>query len=338
MDLLVLGGTVFLGRHVVEGALARGHTVTLFNRGRRNPDLFPEVEKLRGDRAGDLTSLAGRRWDAVIDTSGYVPRHVRASAALLADQVEHYTFISSISVYADTATAGMDESAPLGRLEDETVEEVNGETYGPLKALCEQATETALPRRALSVRAGLIVGPHDPSGRFTYWPARLARGGETLAPGRSDDPVQVIDGRDLAGWLLDMAERRQAGVYNATSPAGALTMGDVLAACQREAASGATLTWVEDAFLVEREVGPWLELPLWIPQSAETAGFYRVDCRRAEAAGLRCRPIADTVRDTLTWLASLPAQSAPAQPAGVGLTPEREAELLAAWHARVYLS
>ncbi len=209
MKLLVLGGTVFLGRHLVEAATARGHSVTLFNRGQHNPELYPEVEKLRGDRDSDLSALQGRRWDAVIDTCGYLPRAVRASAELLADAVDHYTFISSISVYADFHTPAMDESAPVGTLADETVEEVTGETYGPLKALCEQAAERALPGRVLNIRPGLIVGPHDPTDRFTYWPVRVARGGEVLAPGRPHVPVQVIDGRDLAEWTVRMVEARQ---------------------------------------------------------------------------------------------------------------------------------
>ena len=189
MNLLILGGTVFLGRHLVEAALARGHAVTLFNRGQHNPDLFPEVERLRGDRDGDLQALEGRRWDAVVDTCGYVPRVVRASAEMLAPNVDHYTFISSISVYADTSKPGIDEQAPVGTLDDPTTEEVTGESYGPLKALCEQAAEAAMPGRVLNIRPGLIVGPHDPTDRFTYWVRRVAEGGEVLAPGNPHAPV-----------------------------------------------------------------------------------------------------------------------------------------------------
>src|SRR5688572_29497367 len=197
MRLLVLGGTKFLGRAVVEAAVARGHEPTLFHRGLTNPGLFPDLEHLRGDRDGGLAALQGRTWDAVIDPSGYVPRIVRASAELLADAVEHYTFISSISVYPSFPTPGMDESSPVGTLEDPTVEDVPAH-YGPLKALCEQAAEAAMPGRVFHVRAGLIVGPNDPSDRFTYWPVRVAKGGDVLAPGSPERPVQIIDVRDLA--------------------------------------------------------------------------------------------------------------------------------------------
>jgi 2'-hydroxyisoflavone reductase len=252
MNLLILGGTIFLGRHLVEAALRRGHTLTLFNRGQHNPDLFPQVEKLRGDRANasDLQALQARHWDAVMDTCGYLPRLVRLSAQALSNAVKHYTFISSISVYAEPPTPGMDESAPLARLADETVEEITGETYGGLKALCEQAVESVLPGRTLNIRPGLIVGPHDPSDRFTYWPARLRCGGAVLAPGRPGSPVQVIDARDLAEWTLDLVERQQTGHYNATGPAYPLTMGEVLETCRQAAGMDADLTWVSEAFLL----------------------------------------------------------------------------------------
>ncbi len=232
MKLLVLGGTVFLGRHIVAEALAHGHEVTLFNRGQHNPDLFPEVEKLRGNRNGNLETLRGRRWDAVIDTCGYIPRLVRASAELLAQSVEHYTFISSISVYADFSAPGLNENAPVGKLQDEAIEEITGETYGPLKALCEQAMENAMPGRALIIRPGLIVGPHDPTDRFTYWPYRVAQGGEVLAPGHPDRPVQIIDVRDLAKWIMRMVEAGKTGTYNATGPDYTLTIGHLLETCR----------------------------------------------------------------------------------------------------------
>ena len=232
MNLLILGGTIFLGRYLVEAALARGHQVTLFNRGQHNSELYPDVEKLRGDRDGGLDVLRGRRWDAVVDTSGYVPRVVRASAELLADAVEHYTFISSISVYPHFRSVGLDESAPVGTLDDPTVEEITGESYGPLKALCEQAVEQALPGRTLVIRPGLIVGPHDYSDRFTYWVRRVAQGGELLAPAHPDWHTQIIDVRDLAEWTLRMVERRQTGVYNATGPEYDLTFGQLLETCR----------------------------------------------------------------------------------------------------------
>jgi 2'-hydroxyisoflavone reductase len=330
VKLLLLGGTVFLGRHIVEAALGRGHEVTLFNRGQKNPGLFPQLEQLRGNRDGDLTALQGRRWDAVIDPSGYVPRIVRASALLLADAVEHYTFISSISVYAGFATLGMDESAPVGRLEDETVEDVS-RFYGPLKALCERAAERAMPGRVLNLRPGLIVGPHDPSDRFTYWPVRVAKGGEVLTPGSPEHLTQIIDVRDLAEWTVCMVEERTTGVYNATGPDDELTMGRLLDACRAVSSSDARCVWVSEQFLLDAGITPWTELPLWVPDNEENAGFSRVDCRKAFAAGLAFRPLADTVRATLAWDATRPVDA----PRRNGLKPEREAELLEAWRARL---
>lgn len=324
MKLLILGGTVFLGRHVVDAALTRGHQVTLFNRGQRNPELFPQVEKLRGNRDGDLNALRDRRWDAVIDTCGYVPRIASASASLLADHVEHYAFVSSISVYADVGTAGMDESAAVGRLEDESVEEITGQTYGPLKALCEQAVENAMPGRALSVRAGLIVGPHDPTDRFTYWVRRASQGGEGLAPGKPEAPVQWIDARDLAGWMVRMAEEKRAGTYNATGPARTLSMGEFLHACKVAAHSDDALTWVDEEFLLKEQVAPFTQLPLWLPRDA--AGLMEIDCRKAIQAGLTFRPMEETVWDTLGWDRSRVQGALKA-----GLTPERERELLQRW-------
>ncbi len=330
MKLLILGGTAFIGRHLVDAALERGHEVTLFNRGQHNPNLYPAVERLRGDRDGDLTALRGRRWDAVVDTCGYVPRIVRASAEALADAVDHYTFISTISVYPDLSLKDMDEDAPLATLDDPSVEEVTGETYGGLKVLCEATVEQALPGRALIVRPGLIVGPHDPSDRFTYWPHRVAQGGEALAPGRPEYPTQFIDARDLMEWTLQAVERRLTGVYNATGPAYSVTMGGVLDTCKRVSGSDARFTWVDDDVLIEAGVAPYTELPLWVPATPEMAGFATVDCGKAVAAGLTYRPLTDTVRDTLAWDQTRPMDTERAN----GLTPEREAELLRAWHSR----
>jgi 2'-hydroxyisoflavone reductase len=324
MKLLILGGTVFLGRHLVEAVLARGHTVTLFNRG-QHPEVFPNVEQLRGNRDGGLAALRGRRWDAVIDTSGYVPRLVRASAEMLADAVQHYTFISSISVYADFSQPDFDESAPAGTLADETIEEVNGDTYGPLKALCEQAAEQSMPERVLVIRPGLIVGPHDPTDRFTYWPHRVAQGGEVLAPGRPERPVQFIDARDLAAWTLRMVEANQTGIYHATGPDTPLPTQRLLETCKATSGSDARFTWVQESCLLENGAGPWIELPLWIPESdASSAGFQRADCSKAIAAGLDFRPLAETVRDTLAWDATRPAD----RDWKAGLKPEREQHLL----------
>jgi 2'-hydroxyisoflavone reductase len=327
LKLLLLGGTAFLGRHLVDAAQARGHEVTLFNRGQRNPDLFPDLEKLRGDRENDLTALQGRRWDAVIDTCGYVPRVVRASAELLADAVDHYTFISTISVFADVSKPGVDESGAVGKLEDESTEEVTNESYGPLKALCEQAAEQAMPGRVLVIRPGLIVGPHDPTDRFTYWPHRVAQGGEVLAPGRPEHGVQFIDARDLAEWNIRMVEAKQTGVYNATGPDYVLTMGQVLDTCKAESGSDARFTWVDEQCLLDAGASPWMEVPLWIPESdTDSGGFDKINCTKAFAAGLTFRPLAVTVRDTLAWDATRPADVE----RRAGMKPEREAHYLQA--------
>ena len=327
MKLLILGGTAFLGRHIVEYARERGHEVTLFNRGQRNPDLFPEVERLRGDRDGGLGALDGRRWDAVIDTSGYFPRLVRDAAETLADKVDRYIFISTISVFGDYSQLEMAEDGPLGTIADPTVEEVTGETYGPLKALCEAAAEAALPGRTLIIRPGLIVGPHDQSDRFTYWPTRVARGGEVLVPRSLDREIQIVDVRDLAGWTVRMAEARATGIYNATGPERRPTMGELFDTCRQVAGAEVTPVVVPEAFLLEREVGPWMEVPLWMPDRPEMAGFFAIDCRKAFAAGLTFRPLAETVRDTLAWDRARPADA----PRRAGLAPEKEAALLREW-------
>jgi 2'-hydroxyisoflavone reductase len=334
MKLLVLGGTKFLGRHVVEAALTRGDEVTLFNRGRHDREAFPEVEKFFGDRDGGLDVLRGRRWDAVVDTSGYVPRVVRASAKLLGPAVDTYVFVSSMSVYADHSRPN-DEDSAVGKLEDESVEDVTGETYGPLKALCERAAEGAMPGRVLAVRAGLIVGPYDPTNRFGYWTARAARGGEVLAPAPHDRQVQFVDARDLAAWMLRMAEEKRVGVFNASGPDYRLTMGGFLEGRREASASDARITWVDENFLLERGVEAWSELPLWIPEADERLRYFLGEnCERAHAAGLTFRPLAETIRDTLAWQAT---GETPPPKDGVRITnetlkPERERELLEAWH------
>ncbi|MCC6728051.1 MAG: epimerase [Chthonomonadales bacterium] len=332
MDLLVLGGTLFLGRHIVEDALRRDWRVTLFNRGQHNPDLFPGVERITGDRDGGLDGLTGRAWDAVVDTSGYVPRVVAASARLLARSVGHYAFVSTVSVYADFRREGMGEAAPVGVLDDDSVETVDDATYGPLKALCEGEVERALPGRALIVRPGLIVGPHDPSDRFTYWPLRVAGGGEVLAPGAPDGPVQVIDARDLAAWVLDMAAGGRVGVFNAVGPDVRLTLGEVLDTCREVSGSDARFTWVPEDFVLEQGLRPWADLPLWLPRgSGEYVGLDTVSNAAAVAAGLRFRPLAETARDTLAWACGRPRTAL-----RVGITRERERELLNAWRAASY--
>lgn len=334
MKLLILGGTKFLGRAAAEAALARGHELTLFNRGETNAGLFPDAEKLRGDRDGDLTALEGRHWDAVIDPSGYVPRVVRASAELFA--VDHYVFVSSISVYADTSQP-VDEESALRELADPATENVH-EHYGELKVACERAVTETFPDAHTHVRPGLIVGPHDPTDRFTYWPRRAARGGDVLVPGRPGRQVQIIDVRDLADWLVRIAENKTTGTFNATGPVPPVTMGEVVDVCARVAGSDASFTWVDEQFLLEREVGPWMELPLWLPESdPEAAYFLRVDVSRATAAGLTFRPLADTVVDTLAWASTSdePATGTVAMPGveDVGMNPEKERRLLEEWRA-----
>ena len=326
MRLLVLGGTEFLGRHLVDSALARGHEVTLFNRGRTNPELFPDVEKLRGDRAGDLVALHGRTWDAVVDVHARVPRQVQATAEALAG-IEHYTFVSSISVYADYTRSGIDETAPM-REYDASMRDDDMETYGPRKAECERIVADAFPAGALIVRPGLIVGPYDPTDRFTYWPRRIARGGEVLAPGDPGRQVQLVDARDLAEWLMRLVEERQTGIFNAAGPEYPLTMERMLQECIAAAETGAELVWVPDAFLLERGVGEWMELPLWLVDP-EWRGMLEVDGSRAVDAGLAFRPLVETARETLEWDATRGDYEPQA-----GMTPEREAELLREWRTR----
>ena len=317
MKLLLLGGPKFVGRALIEAALGAGHEVTTFNRGQTNPELFPGVEKLHGDRHGDLSALSGRTWDAVFDTSAYVPQVVHASAGLLLESVERYVFVSTIGVYADLSKP-IPEDAPLaqvaeGHPSDELLPDYAN--YGPLKALCEQALLEHYGESALIVRPGLIVGAYDSTDRFTYWPRRAERGGRILAPAPPDNPVQVIDVRDLVGWMLRMAERGGAGTFNATSPPGTLDFASMLEACGAE-----NVAWVDGAFLLERDVKPWADLPVWIPQDDPEMSFLlKADVSRALAAGLTFRPLAETAREVPEWRGE------------AGLPPAREAELLAEW-------
>ncbi|HRX52444.1 MAG TPA: twin-arginine translocation signal domain-containing protein [Candidatus Krumholzibacteria bacterium] len=329
LRILVLGGTRFLGLHAVKIAMARGHEVTLFNRGRSNPGLFPDLVQLRGDRNDDLKALETGTWDAVIDTSGYVPRVVSMSCDLLRDRVEHYLFVSTISVYADFDEIGLHEGSAVGKLEDESIEQITGETYGPLKALCEQAAERSMPGRVWNLRPGLIVGPNDRSDRFTYWPLRLQRGGRVLAPEGPAEPVQIIDVRDLAEFMIDGLERRVTGVMNAVSPPDQMSMGEMLDTCRAVAGTEAEFAWVPTEFLAEHEVQAWSDMPCWIPKSEE-AGAGTIQVRRALDAGLVYRPLSETVRDTLDWWATEPAERREA-PLRSGLTEAREAEVLAEW-------
>ena len=329
--ILILGGTGFLGPATVEAAVARGHQLTLFNRGRTRPGLFPKIETLLGDRDPDkgegLKALRNRKWDAVIDNSGYFPRTVAASAKLLAPNAGHYIFISSISAYADNSIEGQDETAKLATTSDPTVEKVTDQTFGPLKVLCEKAVVEAFGARSTVVRPGYIVGPDDPSGRFTYWPVRIARGGEVLAPGAPSDPVQIIDVRDLGAWLVTLVERVTTGTYNAAGPKDRLAWGDLLESCRRASPETATLTWVPGEWM-QREANE--VLPIWAPYLGETRGFHTWKNRRAVSAGLKFRPYAETVADTLRWYRGQPegGRTKLAGPAA-----SQETELLDKWKA-----
>jgi 2'-hydroxyisoflavone reductase len=326
MKILIIGGTRFLGRHLVHFALARGHRVTLFNRGLTNPDLFPRVETILGEREKDLAELLGHEWDALIDTCGYVPRIVHLSASALEGSVDRYVFISSISVYAGFSKIGIDESDPVSKMEDETVEEITGETYGPLKVLCERTVQNIYAdNRSLIIRPGLIVGPHDPTDRFTYWPVRVARGGDVLAPEKPEAPIQIIDARDLSDFIIKLIEESVSGAFNATGPDYELTMGVMLDMCKQVSNSDANFKWALVEFLSRHEVLPWSDMPVWIPNIAEDAGFSRIDVSKAIQAGLKFRPLEETVRDTLNWAQTQRSD----REWRAGLSPEREAAVLA---------
>ncbi len=332
LRILILGGTGFIGPHQVRYAQQRGHTVTLFNRGRTNPGLFPDVEKLEGDRAvGNYAALQGRDWDVVIDNPTTIPRWVRQAAEAVKGHAQQYVFISTISVYAANDTPGADETAPVATTTEPESEDAR-RFYGPLKALAEQEAEKAFPGRATIIRPGLIVGPGDLSDRFTYWPARLARGGEVLAPGHPTDPVQVIDARDLAEFTVRVCEDGATGVYNCTGPQSRFTIGEMLGGVRSVMSTDAHLTWVPAAFLAEQKVRPWSDMPVWIPSTGETAGFARRSIARALAKGLTFRPFAITAKDTLDFYEAQ-AEERKAQ-LRAGLAAAREKEVLAAWHAR----
>jgi len=378
--ILILGGTGFLGPKTIDAAIARGHEITIFNRGKREKflPLEHQVEHLYGNRDPELPAddergpdgallhpdaspkgleqLVGRTWDVVIDNSGYFPRMVGASAQLLAKNVGQYIYISSVSAYADNPASGGDEDTTLSRLADPTVETMGAqfENYGGLKVLCEEAAAAAFPGRATIVRPGYIVGPGDPTDRFTYWPVRIARGGEVLAPGAPDDPLQWIDVRDLADFLVTLAEHGTAGTFNAVGPSSPGRWGDVLDTCVAAAGGTATLTWVPSAWLEAHEMGGEDAFPIWTAPVGKFAGFHRWKNERAKAAGLAFRPVADTVQGLLAWYpgeverrvrvtkeltaaAAAKGQPAPGGPdpsaLRAGPTAEQEQQLLAAWHA-----
>lgn len=337
LDILILGGTGFTGPYQVRYAVARGHRVSVFNRGRRQADLPDGVEHLIGDRNDDLRALEGREWDVVIDNPTTLPNWVRLSGELLRDATPHYVFISTISVYADTSRPGMDETTPVAEYTGDRdpytlpVEEARS-FYGALKALSEREAAYWFPGRVTIIRPGLIVGPGDETDRFSYWPVRLHRGGEVLAPGKPGDPTQIIDARDLAEWTIRMAEGGEVGVFNATGPERPRPLGDLLEGVGAAVGSSATLTWVDQDFLREHNVRPWADMPVWVPDTEENAGFMRVSVERARAKGLTYRDVETTARDTLAYVQGLPAERRASPRAG--LPAEREAEVLAAWRAR----
>lgn len=331
LRILILGGTGFIGPNQVRYAVDRGHKVTVFNRGKTNPGTLPAgVEQLIGDRNGKLDALKGRQWDAVIDNPTTLPRWVRDAAAILKGNVDQYLFISTLSVYKDNSKPNMDETDETIVLEDPTVEQVTGETYGGLKRLAEQEAEKAFPRKATIVRPGLIVGAGDNSDRFSYWPARIARGGEVLAPGNPTDRVQFIDARDLGEWTIRLLEQKAYGIFNATGPAHPLTMAEMLYGIKAITTAGAQFTWVPAEFLEEQKVSPWMDMPVWLPSTGDTAGFGSRSIKRALDTGLTFRSLADTAQNTLNFYEARPAERN--EKTRAGIKPEREAEVLAAWH------
>jgi 2'-hydroxyisoflavone reductase len=340
LRILILGGTGFTGPQQVRYALDRGHKVTVFNRGKTHPGELPqEAEQLIGDRNGQLDALKGRTWDVVIDNPTSIPVWVRDAAQVLKGNVDRYVFISTISVYSDNSKPGMDETGPLAKYTgpdamketQATLKASNYGLYGPLKALSEAEVEKWFPGKALIIRPGLIVGPGDESDRFTYWPVRVARGGEVLAPGNPTDPVQFIDARDLAEWTIRMVEQGTTGIFNATGPKSTLTMGQMLDGIKKVTKTDAPFTWVDADFLAAQKVSPWSDMPVWVPPKGDEAGFSRISVKRAVDKGLTFRSVPDTTRATLDWFRKQSAERQAKLRAGI--KPEREKEVLAAWHA-----
>jgi len=343
LKILVLGGTGLIGPPMVSYAVARGHQLTLFNRGKTNTDLFPELERIIGDRNDNISAIAaevakGRRWDVVIDNTASIPRWVEESAGLLKGSADLYLYTSSMSAYADSATPNADETAPLGEISAEelakvkTNRDITDTNFGPLKALCEKAAERAFPERCIVVRPGLIVGPGDYSDRFTYWPVRIHRGGEVMAPGNPTDPVQFIDCRDLGEWYVRLVEDSAIGVYNGVGPASPMSVAEMLYGIRATTGGELSFTWVDADFLKQHEVEEWGEMTVWVPPVGEYAGFSSSSIARAKKAGLSFRPLATTAVDTLAYWSSLPEERR-AKPRA-GLDPEKERAVLAAWHSR----
>lgn len=339
MKILIIGGTKFLGRYLVTAAQARNYEITLFNRGKLSRETVGGVEQIYGDRNSDLEKLGNRRWDAVIDTCGYVPQSVKLSAQYLKDQVGQYVFISSISAYADFSRRDFDETAPVAELTEEQQKKVDsieltgdipayalGEMYGALKVQCERAAEKAMPGRVLNARSGLIVGAFDPTDRFTYWVMRVAKGGEVLAPGNPDRFVQMIDARDLSEWIIKMVERGETGTYNVTGKPFEMTMGEMLEEIESVSGSNAEFVWVSEDFLKREKVGAWGEMPLFMPESeVALRGFLSANVDKALEKDLSFRPLSETIRETLDWRRTKNDELK------AGIDSEREKDLLRKW-------
>jgi 2'-hydroxyisoflavone reductase len=330
LHILVLGGTGFLGPHTVNAALSYGHTVTLFNRGKTNPEMFPSLEKIKGDRnTDDIKKLDGRKFDAVIDTSAYFPRSVELAMTVLKNNIKQYCLITSISVYADWSIPHMDEAAKVGTLDDPKTEKVTGSTYGPLKALCEQAAEKHMPGRATIIRPGLKVGPRDKTDRFTYWPVRIKKGGDILAPGNGNDFIQYIDVRDLAEWMVHCLNHEIFGTYNAQTNGSDITIKQLLNSCVKNLNPKANLVWVDSDFLTKHDVAPWSEMPVWLPPKGEYAGSGTMSSKKAYANGLKQRHMDKVIVDCYQWFSSLPTERQTKLRAGI--SPEKEQKVLLAW-------
>jgi 2'-hydroxyisoflavone reductase len=326
LKILILGGTSFLGPHLVEELQEHGHEVTLFNRGTQNPSLFSKVEKLQGNRDGDLKALEGHRWDAIIDTSGHLPRVVEASSKILAEATNHYTFISTIGVYENFSKLNIDEDYPLAKLSDEKSEEITEKTYGALKAYCEDVICRYFPNQFLIIRPGLIVGPLDPTDRFTYWPVRVVEAGKILAPGKPTQNLQFIDVRDLAKWIVLMVERQATGIYNATGPVTPITFEQLIKECQKFSKENVVIQWIDEDFLIENNVQDWSEVPLWLSYKRNMPGFLNINVQKAINAGLTFRPLSETISSILSWDSSRENIKRQA-----GLDREKERELLILW-------
>ncbi|MHA2099315.1 MAG: NAD-dependent epimerase/dehydratase family protein [Candidatus Kariarchaeaceae archaeon] len=325
MDILIIGGTKFLGRALVDIALEKGHNLTLFNRGQTNPDLYPDIEQIKGDRDGEISNLGNRKWDVVIDNCGYVPRVVKQSVDFLKDKVGMYVFISSISVYTETAELDRNEDAKVIELKDKTTEDImaSAESYGGLKYLCEEAVTKSYDNSVI-IRPGLIVGPHDPTNRFTYWPVRIRKGGKLLIPSDENYPVQIVDVRDLASFTLHLIENKINGVFNVTGPDKSFTLGEIFNICKTFSKNNPEFVKADDQWLLDNEVQPWMEIPLWIPDDAGRA-LMQVSIAKAVKHGINFRSLRDTVKDTLNWYDQINGDD---QEWNAGLKPEKEAELV----------